>query len=457
MTRWIDRPSSRSTESARARGLAARVSLGAVFRPLPAEFLLILSSALLLTGIGLVMVLSATIATSTEEGMAPWDGAVKQAMFAAIGIPLMLIASRMSVTVWKRLAWPALVIAVTLQLLVFTPLGVDDSGNRAWIKFSGFQAQPSEFLKLALAIWLGYVLFRKQTLLGLWRHVFIPVVPVAFAVLATVLAGRDLGTTMVLVLIVLAALYFSGVKLRIFILPLLTAVLAIYVFAVTSQNRMARILSLFETDISSCYMDKCWQAAHGIWGLAGGGIFGLGLGNSREKYDWLPAASNDYIFAIVGEELGLIGCLVLLALFTLFAIGAFRIVRRTPDSFSRIVAGALTVWVVGQALINIGVVLRVFPGLGVPLPFLSQGGTSLVSVLLASGVLLSLARSLPDTKPDHPGPGGRGSRQISADGTGASVAGTVRPTPARNRPGSRVPADRVPALPLPADRPRPIR
>ena len=401
MTRTQTRPVTVPSEQSSPRGLAARVNLGIVFRPVPVEFFLIMSSTLLLTGIGLVMVLSATTATSTEEGVAPWDGALKQAMFAAIGVPLMLIASRIPETFWKRVAWPALLVAIGLQLLVYTPLfGVDSYGNRAWIEIGGFQAQPSEFLKLTLAIWLGYVLFRKQTLLGLWRHVFIPVVPVAITVLATVLAGRDLGSSMVLVLIVLAALYFSGVKLRIFILPLMVAALGIWVFAVTSANRMSRIMNLFEQDISECYMDKCWQAAHGIWGLAGGGIFGLGLGNSREKYSWLPAASNDYLFAIIGEELGLIGCLVVLALFTLFAIGAFRVIRRTPDGFARIVAGALTVWVVGQALINIGVVLRVLPGLGVPLPFLSQGGTSLVSVLIASGVLLSLARTLPQQNKD---------------------------------------------------------
>jgi cell division protein FtsW len=124
----------------------------------------------------------------------------------------------------------------------------------------------------------------------------------------------------------------------------------------------------------------------------------LGLGNSKEKYDWLPAAANDYIFAIIGEELGLIGCLVVLVLFALFAVGAFHVVRRTDDAFVRIVAGGVTLWIVGQALVNIGVVLRIFPVLGVPLPFMSQGGTSLLSVLIACGVLLSCARTLPDRR-----------------------------------------------------------
>jgi cell division protein FtsW len=371
------------------------VSLGKVFAPVPSEFLLIASTALMLTGFGLVMVLSATSATATAAGEPPYDAVTKQAVFAVIGIPLMFIASRMPIAFWKRMAWPALILATVFQLLVFTPLGVSAHGNRNWIMIAGVQAQPAEFLKLGLALWLGYVLFRKQTLLGLWRHVYIPVVPVTIAVIATVLAGQDLGTAMILVLIVLGGLFFSGVKLRIFILPAIAAMLAVGVVAVTNPNRLARIMSFLDQNCIADYFDSCYQPLHGVWGLAGGGIFGLGLGNSREKYDWLPAAANDYIFAIVGEELGLIGCAVILALFALFAVGAFHVIRKTDDPFVRIVSGGITVWIVGQALINVGVVLRVLPVLGVPLPFMSQGGTSLLSVLVASGVLLSFARSLP--------------------------------------------------------------
>ena len=380
------------------RGLAARVSLGRVFTPVPSEFLLIASTALLLTGFGLIMVLSATTASSTAAGSTPYEALIKQAVFAAIGIPLMFIGSRLPVSFWKRMAWPALIGATAFQLLVFVPgLGISANGNRNWIMIAGVQAQPAEFLKLALALWLGYVLYRKQTLLGLWRHVFIPVVPVTIAVIATVLAGKDLGTTMILALIFGAALFFSGVKLRIFIIPVIMAVGAIIAFAVASPDRMRRIMSFLNANCLAPdqYYGDCYQPMHGVWGLASGGVFGLGLGNSKQKYDWLPAAANDYIFAIVGEELGLIGCCVALILFALFAVGSFHVIRRTRDPFVRIVAGAITIWIVGQALLNVGVVLRLFPVLGVPLPFMSQGGTSLLSVLLACGVLLSFARSLP--------------------------------------------------------------
>ncbi|WP_029145130.1 putative lipid II flippase FtsW [Microbacterium luticocti] len=393
-------PAPEAAPATRAR--SARVVLGRVFAPVPSEFLLILSTALLLTGFGLVMVLSATSAVGTANGDAPYEALLKQAVFAAIGIPLMLIASRFSIGFWKRMAWPVLIGATAFQLLVFVPgVGIDNDGNRNWISIGGLQAQPSEFLKLALALWMGYVLFRKQTLLGLWRHVFIPVVPVSALVMATVLAGHDLGTTSILVLVVLAALFFSGVKLRIFVIPLILAAGGLVAFAVTSPNRMRRILSFLDP-VCSDYYNACYQPLHGIWGLASGGVFGLGLGNSKQKYDWLPAASSDYIYAIVGEELGLIGCCVVLVLFALFAVGAFHIVRKTNDPFVRIVAGSITVWIVGQALLNIAVVLRLAPTLGVPLPFMSQGGTSLMSVLLACGVLLSFARTLPARHPAAP-------------------------------------------------------
>lgn len=398
------RPSSAGGAAAPAEtagaSFAARVSLGRISSAVPAEFLLIASTALILTGFGLVMVLSATMADSLAAGEGPFETVLKQAAFAIIGIPLMFIASRLPVTFWKKIAWPGLILTTLFQLLVFTPLGVINDGNQNWIQVGSFQAQPSEFLKLSLALWLGYVLYRKQSLLTSWKHVFIPVVPIGGLVIGLVAVGsHDLGTGLILMAILLGCLFFSGVRLRLFVVPLLLVVVAAVYFAVTSPNRMARIMSsLVNFDSTACYnaaVGDCYQAVHGVWGLASGGIFGLGLGNSREKYGWLPAKANDYIFAIIGEELGLVGCIVVLVLFTLFAIGAFHVIRKTHDPFIRIVSGGITVWIVGQAIVNMGVVLRIFPVLGVPLPFMSQGGTSLLSVLVACGVLLSFARTLP--------------------------------------------------------------
>ncbi len=382
-----------ATHDERGGGLFARVSLGRAFSAVPVEFLLLASSALMLTAFGVVMVLSATSVESIDRGGSPYDGMIRHGVFVIVGVPLMFLLSRFPLTFFRKIAWLALAAGLLLQLLVFTPLGYEVGGNRNWISVGGFTMQPAEFLKLAFVVWLGFILHRKRLRLSNWKHVFIPLVPVSALVIGSVLAGKDLGTAMILFLIALAALFFSGMRLRLFIVPALLSVTAVVGLAVASPNRMGRIMSFLDADCD--YYTECYQPMHGLWALAEGGVFGLGLGNSKQKYDWLPAAADDYIFAIVGEELGLIGCAVVLALFGLYAFGAFRIIRRTDDPFVRVVAGTMTIWVVGQALINIGVVLRVFPVLGVPLPFLSSGGTSLLAVLLGTGVLLAMARRLP--------------------------------------------------------------
>lgn len=410
---------SEGDEAESRRGLAARISLGRLFAPVSSEFLMIVSPALLLTVFGIVMVLSATSALALEHDEGPYAYALKQGVVVAIGLPLMFIASRMPLVFWKRIAWWALGAAILLQMLVFVPgLGVSSDGNRNWVQIAGQTLQPSEFLKLALALWAGAVLARKQNLLRSWKHVLIPLVPGTLLVIGTVLAGRDLGTAMILFLIFLGCLFFSNVRLRLFVLPLLIAVGLVVAVAMSDERRMGEIAAIFGPDDDSCYYDGCWQQMHGVWGLATGGIFGVGLGNSQEKYSWLPAAANDYIFAIVGEELGLIGCIVVMSLFALFAIGVFHVIRHTEDSFVRITAGGIVVWILGQALINIGVVLRILPVLGVPLPFMSEGGTSMLAVLLATGVLLSFARTLPPKDPSPDASGGRDTRGWGASGVG---------------------------------------
>lgn len=392
MSQTTTRPPGHDPQDPRP-GFLARVSLGARFSAVPLEFLLLASSALILTAFGGVMVLSATSVESISAGGSPYDGAIKHGMFILVGVPLMFLLSRFPAAFFRRVAWLALGLGLALQMLVFTPLGYETGGNRNWISVGGFTMQPSEFLKLAFVVWLGCILYRKRSLLTNWGHVFIPIVPVSILVIGSVLAGKDLGTGMILFLIALAALFFAGVPMRLFIIPVLLSIAAVVGLAILSPNRMGRIMSFLDENCD--YYVECYQPTHGIWALAEGGVFGVGLGNSKQKYGWLPAAADDYIFAILGEELGLIGCAVVLVVIALYAFAAFRIVRRTNDTFVRVVAGTMTIWIVGQSLINIGVVIGVFPVLGVPLPFVSSGGTSLLAVLLGTGVLLSLARTLP--------------------------------------------------------------
>lgn len=349
------------------------------------------SITFLLVGFGLIMVLSSSSITSYLDDQGFFGGFWRQVTFATIGIPLMLIAAAMPISFWKRWAWTLLAVGIVLQLLVFTPLGVEVYGNRNWIQIGGIGAQPSEALKLALVVWIGAVLLKKEPLLGQMRHEIIPVVlPGAVLVLGLVMLGKDLGTTMIMAALVLGAMYFGGVSWKSLGLIAGGGLLAVVLFVVTSPNRLQRIFGF--AGGHEDYSGLGWQPLHGLWALAGGGLFGVGLGGSKAKWSWLPAADNDYIFAIIGEELGLIGALLVIVMFIALAYVMLRVISRARDRFGKAVVGGVLVWIVGQAFVNIGVVIGILPVLGVPLPLISAGGTALVACLIAIGVVISIAR-----------------------------------------------------------------
>ncbi|HWL01149.1 MAG TPA: putative lipid II flippase FtsW [Microbacteriaceae bacterium] len=374
-------------------GFAAVVPLARMFSPENRDALLLIGTTLFLVAFGLVMVLSAS---SVEEQSAtgdPFGRVLRQAIFAAIAVPAMLLVGRLPARFWRRWAWTALLITVGMQLLVFVPgLSSSGGGNRNWIIIGGFTVQPSEFLKLALVIWIGTILGARRDELGDWKRLLLPVGPVAGIAIGLVLAGSDLGTAAIMLLMVFGCAFFAGARLRHLAVGALGVAVIALLFAIASPNRMSRINTWIQGCTDADYSGYCWQPQHGMWALASGGVLGVGLGNSRAKWNWLPEADNDFIFAIIGEELGLIGALVVLVLYALMAIVLVRIMRRARESFTRIVTGGVLVWVVGQAFVNIGVVLGLLPVLGVPLPLISSGGSSLVAVLLAIGVVLSLAR-----------------------------------------------------------------
>lgn len=375
----------------RTAGLA-RISLGAELKALAdPTVVMIYAITSLLVGIGLIMVLSSSSITSYLDEQGFFGGFWKQATYAAIGIPLMLLAAAFPIRFWKKWAWVLLGLGVVLQLLVFTPLGIEVYGNRNWIQIGSFGGQPSEMLKLALVVWIGAVLLAKEPLLGRARHEFIPIVfPGAAIALGLVLLGRDLGTTLVMGLTVLGAMFFGGVSWKTLGSTAAGAALIAVLFVITSPNRMNRLFG--HVTGNEDYSGLGWQPLHGLWALAGGGVFGVGLGGSKAKWSWLPAADNDYIFAIIGEELGLVGALLVIALFVALAAVLLRVISRARDRFGRAVVGGILVWIVGQAFINIGVVIGVLPVLGVPLPLISSGGTALIACLLAIGVVISIAR-----------------------------------------------------------------
>lgn len=387
------RPRTKAAPPAERRGpVAATIGVARLFVAEHRDTVMLLGTTLFLVGFGLVMVLSASSIESHDEDQGFLGVFWRQAVYAGIGIPLMLVASRMPPRFWKRWAWPALVVGVVLLMLVVM-FGYAYGGNRNWLSFGGFSGQPSEFVKLALILWVGWVLARKQALLGDWKHVALPIAPVAVVAIGFVLLGNDLGTATIMIAIVFGCLFFAGVKLRYLLTAAVAVALLGLAFAQLSASRQQRIDAWLNGCQPGDYADICWQVQHGTWALASGGLFGVGLGNSKAKWNWLPEADNDFIFAVIGEELGLIGAIVVLVLYVLMAIAFARILRGMSDPFARIVTGAVMVWVVGQAMVNIAVVLGLLPVLGVPLPLISAGGSALIATLLAIGVVLSFARS----------------------------------------------------------------
>jgi UDP-N-acetylglucosamine--N-acetylmuramyl-(pentapeptide) pyrophosphoryl-undecaprenol N-acetylglucosamine transferase/cell division protein FtsW len=356
------------------------------------DYFLLLGITLFMVVFGLVMVLSSSSVESHNDTDNFFSRFWSQGAYTLIGLPLMFIVSRIPMTFWKRSIWFILGAACFLQLLVLvTPLGVEIGGNRNWIRVGGFVGQPSEAIKLALVVWLGVVLARKQDLIDDWRHVALPILPIAGGAIGLVVLGGDLGTTVVMAAFVLGGLFFAGVRVRYLLAGLAgVAVVAVFV-AMSSASRMGRIAALFG-GASAANPDVNWQIDNGFYALASGGVFGVGLGNSHSKWSWLPAADTDFIFAIIGEELGLIGAVVVLLLFVMLAIVFLRIIHASTDPFARVTTAAIMVWLIFQAFVNIAVVLGVIPVLGVPLPLISAGGTAMISSMIAIGIVLSFAR-----------------------------------------------------------------
>ena len=374
---------------------AVLVAVKRIFGSENADYFVVIGATLFLVVFGLVMVLSSSSVESLSSNGDPFTGFLRQGMFALLGIPVMFVAARLPPVFWKKWAGTAVLVSLSLQFLVIaTGLGIDRNGNRNWIRFSDtLSFQPSELVKVALVVWLGLMLAKRIHVLDDWRNLVRPIGLVSAVAILLVLFGGDLGTAIILVSIVLGALFFAGVRLRHLLVPTLVMAGAAIIMTMSGGSRMDRILawqSGCATD--GAYHGLCWQTLHGWWALASGGLFGVGLGNSKAKWSWLPEADNDFIFAIIGEELGLLGAIVVLALFVVLAFSFIRIVRRSTDPVAKITVSAVLVWIMTQAFVNIAVVLGLLPVLGVPLPLISAGGSALVTTLLAIGIVLSYAR-----------------------------------------------------------------
>ena len=353
----------------------------------------LLAVTALLVGFGLLMVLSASSVTSgiNNQGNFLFDSMI-QLLGAMLGITVAVTISRFGVGVWRRWRNSLVLLGLVLQSLVlFTPLGVEVGGNRNWLDIGFTTIQPSEFIKLAVIVWLAVWLHDNPRFMELEPAEWRPPAIWAFLPLALVALGRDLGTSIVLFLIILGMFAFAGMPAR----PMLYAVGIVGVLGglyIGLSDRRER----FVTWLTGCrpedYEGVCWQNIHGYWALGSGGLFGLGAGSSRSKWSWLPHADSDYIFAIIGEEFGLIGASFVIVMFVILAVILVRLMRAYPQPLTRGVIGGVLIWLVGQAFINIGVVLGILPVLGVPLPFVSSGGSALLANLMAVGVVVSCVR-----------------------------------------------------------------
>ena len=353
---------------------------------------------LLITTLGLaifgcIMVLSASSVTMISQGQSPFSQVSSQVMFLVLGVIAMAGITRIPVGVYhKKFVVNAMLIAALVMQLAVVVVGVEVNGNRNWLKFpGGVQIQPSEFSKLAIIMWLAWVYSRHGDISrSIWRTLFPSIYGVGALVLLIMLGG-DMGTAMVYGFIFVGMMWLAGAS-RSSLLKIggAFAVLAL-VGVLSSANRVARIFGIW----GSCTNANCDQANSGEVALTTGGFLGVGLGQSRQKYNYLAEAHNDYIFAIIGEELGLLGTLAVLLLYAGLVYCAVRIMLRTTDPLVRLATGGIMIWLTSQAIINMGMVSRILPVIGVPLPFVSYGGSSLLSSLFAAGLLLAFARQTP--------------------------------------------------------------
>ena len=348
---------------------------------------------LLMLGCGLVMVLSASNVLSVKQTGDPFSEFLSQVGFAVLGLAAMLIISKRSVAQIQSYTTAFFWTTVVLQLLVRVPgIGVSVGGNTNWIDLGIVQIQPSEFLKIGVILFLASLLSANLDYLWDFNTVAKPVLIYGFgaAGLVLVLSG-DLGTAAVMGSFILVLLFLIGMPAnRLMIFVGLIGVAA-FVAATASPNRLNRILSFFNRCDSNIEAAN-WQVCHGEWALASGGLFGTGLGESKMKWGWIPEVENDFIFSIVGEEVGLIGAVVVLILFFLLARYMRQISINSRTDFGSIAVTGIMLWILIQALINIAVVLHLFPVLGVPLPLFSKGGSSMLAVLMALGIVLAVER-----------------------------------------------------------------
>ena len=347
--------------------------------------------------VGLMMVLSASNVAALRYYGSSWVFFQRQLAWVAIGTVGLVIAARVDYRRWRPLAGPMLAVSVFLLVLVLIPgVGINVNGSSRWLGAGFARMQPSELAKLAMLLFLADVLARRRERRDLTLPMK-PVLVVAGGLSILVMKQPDMGTTLALGTITLTLLFLVGTPMRTMASVLGGAVVLAFVVGMAEPYRRARLLSF--TDPFADGQNAGYQVVQSLVGLGTGQVTGVGLGSSRAKWGFLPNAHTDFIFAVIGEELGLIGTVLVVAFFAFFAVLAVRAAMRAPDMFGMLLAGGITAWIVGQGFINVATVCGILPVTGVPLPFVSLGGSSTVIAMLAVGILVNVARQGGPAKP----------------------------------------------------------
>jgi cell division protein FtsW len=386
----VKRPAAKQRPNLAESGAQFQVLLGRIFKAQSIYFYQLLGITIFLVVFGLVMVLSASSIDSLKANNNSFATFGKQTGFALIGLFVMSWASIVSRDWIMAKAKYAYLGFMGLQLAVLF-IGIDINGNRNWIKIFGIPIQPSEFLKVAVVVHVAVFLssrYRELDNVATWRKSF----AITGAAMALVVFGKDLGTMLIMLVMFVGLLSLAGLPMKLFRLIVVAGlVLTPVALTLGSSSRVGRVTAWLNPNAPDPNGYN-WQSEHGMWAISAGRIFGAGLGESKMKWSWIPEVENDFIFAVISEELGLIGALVVIALFVFLAITFFKIWQRTADDFNRYVVSGIMIWIIFQALINIAVVLRLLPVLGVPLPLISAGGSSLIATLGAIGIVLGIER-----------------------------------------------------------------
>jgi len=367
--------------------LQERVMMPRLTRP---DFWLLTAVAGLL-GFGVVMVLNVSYFLAEARYGDPYLFFRKHVIAVAVGVVLMLIVSRLRLELLERWASIVLPLCVLALLLVLTPgIGAERGGARRWIAFGGFSLQPSEFVKLGVVFFLARWISRHREVMHQFRNGVVPAMVCVGVCSGLILCQPDFGTAVILGLLLLLMLYVGGAQ-PLHVLGLVgCGAIAMIAAVQLAPYRMRRLLAFLDPWQQS--QDAGFQLVQSLIAFGSGGLSGVGLGQSKQKMLFLPEAHTDFIFALVGEELGVIGAIVVLALFAVVALRGFRVAARHPDSFASLLAFGLTAVLMLSAVVNVGVVLGMLPTKGLPLPFLSYGGSALLATMLEVGVLAALSR-----------------------------------------------------------------